>query len=125
MENHDSVDSIREYSRYWRNKIEKRKKNLLKREELLKNLAKKSSVLLKKNFNVKKVYLIGSLTRKHRIHEKSDINLVVVGLSDKKYFSALKELYRLVPIGVDIDLITEETASESMKNIIENYGVLI
>ncbi|TFG24634.1 MAG: nucleotidyltransferase domain-containing protein [Promethearchaeota archaeon] len=125
MDNHDPVDSLGEYSRYWRNKTEERKKNLLKREQLLKELAKKCSVLLKQKFNVKKVYLIGSLAREHRIHENSDIDLVVVGLSDKEYFSALRELYRLIPAGINIDLITGEDASKSMKNIIEKIGVLI
>ncbi len=125
MENYDSVNSIRNYSRYWKEKVEKRKQNLQKRRKLLENLANKCSILLKKRYKVKKVYLIGSLVREYKIHETSDIDLVVVGLPDEDYFSALKELYQLLPNGVDIDLITEETASESMKIMIKKDGVLI
>ncbi len=122
MENYDSVNSIRNYSRYWKEKVEKRKKNLQKRRISLENLAKKCSALLKKVYKVKKVYLIGSLVREFKIHETSDIDIVVVGLSDEDYFSALKELYLLLPNGVDIDLITEETTSESMKIMIKKKG---
>ncbi len=125
MENYDSINSIRSYSRYWKEKVEKRKKNLQKRRKLLENLANKCSFLLKKKYKVKKVYLIGSLVREYKIHETSDIDLVVVGLLDEDYFPALKELYQILPNGVDLDLITEETASESMKNIIKKNGVLI
>ena len=125
MENYDSVNSISNYSRHWKEKVEKRKQNLQKRGKMLKNLANKCSILLKKMYKVKKVYLIGSLVREYKIHETSDIDLVVVGLPDEDYFSALKELYLLLPNGVDIDLITEETATESMKIIIKKNGVLM
>ncbi len=125
MEKHDSGNSLHDYSRYWKNKFEVRRKKILKRKKMLKTLAKKCSVLLKKEFNAKKVYLIGSLTPKHRIHENSDIDLVVVGLLDEKYFSALKKLYGIVPNGVNIDLITLETSPKSMKDIIEKIGVII
>lgn len=125
MENYDSVNSIRNYSRYWKEKVEKRKQNLQKRRKFLENLAKKCSILLKKRYKVKEVYLIGSLVREYKIHETSDIDLVVIGLPDENYFSALKELYQLLPKGVDIDLITEETASESMKIMIKKNGVVI
>jgi len=125
MEKQDFTDSLVDFSRYWKKKLAKRKKYLQERKKMLMNLAKKCSILLKQRFNVKEVYLIGSLARNYKIHEKSDIDLVVVGLLDKKYFSALKELYQLVPKGVEIDLITEETASKSMKTKIKKEGVLI
>ena len=125
MENKKSSNSLNDYSKYWKNKFKKRKEGLQERKKMLNDFAKKCSDLLKKKYNVKEVYLIGSLIRNYKIHEKSDIDLVVVGLSDKYYFSALNDLYRLVPKGIDIDLITKETASEPMKAIIKKEGVLI
>jgi len=125
MENKKSSNSLKDYSKYWKNKFKKRKEGLQERKKMLNDFAKKCSDLLKKKYNVKEVYLIGSLIRNYKIHEKSDIDLVVVGLSDKYYFSALNDLYRLVPKGIDIDLITKETASEPMKAIIEKEGILI
>lgn len=125
MEKKISNNSIHDYTIYWKSKFEKEKKNLEKRKKKLLELAKFCSNFLKKEYNVDKVYLIGSLARDYKIHYKSDIDLVVVGLPDKKYFSALNKLYKLVPKGVNIDLITKETASEFMKRIIEKEGVLI
>ena len=125
MENNKSSNSLNDYSKYWKNKFKKRKEGLQERKKMLNDFSKKCSDLLKKKYNVKEVYLIGSLIGNYKIHKKSDIDLVVVGLLDKYYFSALNDLYRLVPKGIDIDLITKETASEPMKAIIEKEGVLI
>ena len=118
-------NSLQDYSAYWKDKLEKKRKNLQERKKILNDFAKKCSDLLKKKYNVREVYLIGSLARNYKIHEKSDIDLVVVGLVDDKYFSALNDLFRLLPKGIDIDLVTKETVSESMKLIIEKEGVLI
>jgi len=125
LERKDTSDSMEEYSKYWRKKIKKKKEKLEERKELLKNLAQKCSNLLKKEFNVKKVYLVGSLTREFKIHEHSDIDLAVIGLQDKDYFKALNKLYEILPQGIDIDLITKETASESLNEFIIKDGLQI
>ena len=116
---------MQDYSKFWKDKFENEKKILNKRKEELNQFARKCSELLKKRYNVKKVYLIGSLARNNRIHNKSDIDLVVIGLPDNKYFSALNDLYKLVPKGINLDLITLETASENIKDVIEKEGILI
>ncbi len=118
-------NSLQDYSAYWKDKLDKKRKNLQERKKILNDFAKKCSDLLKEKYKVREVYLIGSLARNYKIHENSDIDLVVVGLVDDKYFSALNDLYRLLPKGIDIDLVTKETVSESMKLIIEKEGVLI
>ena len=125
MAEKNSLNSMSDYQKYWKNKFVKREKDLEKYKKILNDLAKRCSVVLKKKYNVKEVYLIGSLISNHKIHEESDIDLVVLGLSDQYYFSALNDLYRLLPKELNIDLITKETASESMKRIIEKEGVLI
>lgn len=125
MGEYGTNNSLKEYSTYWEAKIEKKNQYLLERKKVLMIYAKKCSDLLKERFKVKEVYLIGSLLRDRRIHEKSDIDIVVIGLSDYKYFSALKELYQILPKGINIDLITEENASKSMREIIKMQGVLI
>jgi predicted nucleotidyltransferase len=125
MGNNKSSNSSSDYSTYWKNKFEKNKKSLQERKKILSEFAKKCSDLLKEKYNVREVYLIGSLARNYKIHERSDIDLVVVGLVDDKYFSALNDLYRLLPKGIDIDLVTKETASETMKLIIDKEGVII
>ncbi len=118
-------NSIEDYIKFWRNKIEKNKADLKKRKKMLLEYAEICAKKLKEEYNVKKVYLIGSLARNYRIHKRSDIDLVVVGLQDKKYFEALNELYKIVPKDVKIDLITKETATDSLKNIIKQQGMVI
>ena len=125
MAEKNSLNSKSDYQKYWKNKFVKREKDLEKYKKILNDLANRCSVVLKKKDNVKEVYLIGSLISNHKIHEESDIDLVVLGLSDQYYFSALNDLYRLLPKELNIDLITKETASEPMKRIIEKEGVLI
>ncbi len=125
MGSNDNSDALENYKKYWKEKFEKQRKELDERKLMLKESAKKCSALLKAKYRVEKVYLIGSLVGNHKIHKNSDIDLVVLGLKDEQYFNALKDLYQFVPKGVNIDLITEETASESMKIIIKQEGVAI
>jgi len=121
----ESSESIEPYYRYWNNKIQKRKAKLKERKQELIKYAQQCSELLKREFGVKNVFLIGSLTRDYGINEKSDIDLVVRGLSNKKYFTALNKLYDLVPNEIKIDLITEESISHSMKKKIKKEGIEI
>ena len=125
MESSNNSDTLEDYKRYWKEKFERQKRELHERKKMLKEYAVKCSDLLKTKFHVKKVFLIGSLIGSHKIHKNSDIDLVVLGLKDEQYFTALKDLYHLVPKGVNIDLITEETASELMKIRIKKEGVAI
>ncbi len=125
MERQNTSDSIEVYANYWKKKIQRNKKKLKERKETLIKHAIKCSELLKAEFGVKKVYLIGSLTRGFQIHEHSDIDLVVVGLQARDYFSALNKVYNIIPAGINIDLITAESANLYMKKAIIREGVLL
>lgn len=91
-------NSIDQYSQYWKKKIQKRNENLKQRKKELIRYARNCSELLKREFGVDKVFLIGSLARDYRINEKTDI-------------------------GVDIDLIPEEKAVDFVKTKIKNEGI--
>ena len=125
MQKDNDTPNIEQYKQYWSKKIKENKEKLEERKRTLTHYAKLCSNFLKENFQVKKVYLIGSLARDYKIHENSDIDLVVEGLEDKQYFRALNKLFELVPDGIHIDLITKETASHSLKEIIKAQGVVI
>lgn len=125
MSRENTSHSIEDYVRYWKNKIEKNKKDLREYKKKLIKSAEECAKLLKEEFDVKKVYLIGSLAQDWGIHKRSDIDLAVIGLQDNQYFNALNRLYEIVPKGVDIDLITIETASNSFKKAIKQRGLLI
>jgi len=84
-----------------------------KREELRK-LALKCTEVLKNNYKVRKVFLIGSLARGY-VHHGSDIDLVVEGLEPHLYMKALTELYDILQPGVELNLIPFEDAFESLR----------
>jgi len=70
------------------------------------------------------VILIGSLVE-GIVHEKSDIDLVVEGLSSDLYVKSLAELYDLLPVGVEINLIPFEDAFETLKQKALQKGELV
>jgi predicted nucleotidyltransferase len=75
---------------------------------------KKAADILVKEYHVKKIVLVGSLTDKRRFGPHSDIDLCAEGISDKLYFQAAGELLSLSE-DIDIDLIPLEDASPEMR----------
>ena len=84
------------------------------RRNELRELASKCAELLKDEYHVNRVFLIGSLV-KGNVHEKSDIDLVVEGLPDRLYIKALTDLWDLLPAGVELNLIPYENAFASLR----------
>lgn len=66
--------------------------------------------VLKEQFGAREVYLFGSLAGQSPWHSRSDIDLAVEGLAPQQYISALSALWELLPEGLELDLITLETA---------------
>lgn len=94
-----------------------------RRKELLR-LSQKVADILKKDYHVKRVFLIGSLVR-GGVHEKSDIDIVVEGLAPEHYIKALSRIYDVLPPGVELNLIPFEDAFESLKKKTVEKGMLI
>jgi len=94
------------------------------RKEKLKKIAYKCVDILKNKYKVEKVFLIGSLV-KGTVHEKSDIDLVVKGLSSDIYIEALTELWDFLPGGVELNLIPYEDAFDTLKEKTIKEGELI
>jgi len=90
------------------------KRGSMDRREELRKTAERCGWLLKDKYKVRRVFLVGSLV-KGFIHEKSDIDLVVEGLSPGLYMKALTELWDLLPTGAELNLIPYEDAFESLK----------
>ena len=123
MQNKYASDSIEKYAKFWKKKFKKKKKKLQKRRKNLLKYSEICSTTLIKEFHVEKVFLIGSLACKSKIHEKSDIDLVVEGLKSQNYFKALNRLFEIIPKKMNVDLITYENVSDQMKKIIDTQGV--
>ena len=94
------------------------------RKEELKEVAKRIAQLLKEKYKVKRIFLIGSVV-KGIVHDKSDIDLVVEGLSPELYIKALTEAYDILPSGVELNLIPFEDAFPSLKEKTLKKGELI
>jgi len=84
------------------------------RKKDLRKIASRCAELLGDKYKVKKVILIGSLVS-GKVHEKSDIDLVVEGLPAEIYIKSLTELYDLLPAGIDVNLIPFEDAFETLR----------
>ncbi|MBM3701183.1 MAG: nucleotidyltransferase domain-containing protein [Actinobacteria bacterium] len=93
-------------------------------KEELRQIAEKCVRILKNKYNVKKVFLVGSLVR-GSVHNKSDIDLVVEGLSSDLYIKSLTELWDILPSGVELNLIPFEDAFESLKEKTIKEGEII
>lgn len=66
--------------------------------------------VLKEQFGAHEVYVFGSLAGQSPWHSRSDIDLAVEGLASEQYISALSALWELLPEGLELDLVTLETA---------------
>ena len=75
-------------------KLEERRRSAL-------NLAKQAVSLLKEEFGATQVILFGSLLTE-TFHESSDIDLAVMGLSEKQYFQAVGRLLGLGDFDFDL-----------------------
>ena len=111
-----------DYVKYWKNKLNKNANQLEKRKQTLREVALKCATILKNEFYIIDVFLIGSLTGDRVIDEISDIDIAVSGLQDEKYFPALARLYKELPKGCNLDLITIESSDKSMIKKIQEEG---
>ena len=114
-----------EYISYWHQQREEERLQLEKLWEKAQQIAKRCALVLAKKYGVKKVYAVGSLAEPQRFHFSSDIDLAVEGLKSHLYFSALKDVWKLLPAGMELDLIPLEDISQKRKNFILSRGKLI
>lgn len=84
-------------------------------------LARKAAKLLKTEFGVTKVVVFGSLLHPALFHSKSDVDLAVWGMDDKKYYRAVSLLLDITP-AISVDLICVEDARPSLREVIEKEG---
>ncbi len=119
-----SPEKMAEYRRTAHQKWLKTQIEQDKRRENALRVAQYASVLLKETYNAKRVILFGSLARNGIFDWRSDIDLAVEGLDEKKYYRVLADLSYL-DISLDIDLVMMENASPALlKNILDEGQTL-
>lgn len=85
------------------------------------SVARKAADLLKTKFGAEEVILFGSLTRRGRFTQYSDIDLAERGIHPDDYLAAMEAVLYLDP-EFKIDLIEIETCSPAMRENIEKDG---
>lgn len=94
------------------------------RKDELRKLAQKIAHLLKEKYKARRVFLIGSLV-KGIVHERSDIDIVVEGLSPEFYIDALVDANDILERKIELNLIPFEDAFESLKEKTLKEGELL
>jgi predicted nucleotidyltransferase len=84
--------------------------NNLDRHHQAEVAAKQCERILREDFGAREVYVFGSLVGQSPWHSRSDIDLAVEGLAPERYIPALTACYELLPPGMELDLVTLETA---------------
>lgn len=119
------MEKYDKYIAYWKSRLSRENLESKKRAKAIRKIAVECARFLGEHYKVKRVFLIGSLTRDELMHEKSDIDLVVEGLSSHLYISALTALWDKLPKEVEVDLIPLEDALDELKKRIFKEGEVL
>jgi predicted nucleotidyltransferase len=114
-----------EYVKAWQERLVKQEHEKQQRVQHLRQVAQACARRLVQNFGVSKVYLFGSLLEEGLAHDRSDIDLAVEGLDGRLYLKALRDLWELLPAGVELDLVLLERAWPSLVERVKTEGVLL
>lgn len=99
----DDIDLSEHYKKAWRE-------------------ARRAANILKKEYGAKDVWIFGSLTDKNRFNLRSDIDLAEMGIADKKFYSAVAGVTRVIK-DFKIDLVDKEDCRQTIRNAIEKEGI--
>jgi predicted nucleotidyltransferase len=91
------------------------------RQALLRRVVRAAS-LLRAHFGARRVLLFGSLAHRAWFVPDSDVDLAVEGLSGPDYWQAWRAVEEIVD-DREVDLIDIESASNSLRDAIERYGI--
>lgn len=72
--------------------------------------------LLRAHFGVRRAVVLGSLAGHSPWHERSDIDIAVEGLAPERYFEALRACWDLLPEGMELHLVTMESAPPHLRS---------
>jgi len=119
-----SPEQMAEYRATYKKRQALAQEKLDERFDLAWETARRGAELLRTEFQVEKVVVFGSLTNRDLFHLRSDIDLAVWGLPDKKYLRALGLLLDLSP-EFSVDLVPFKDAPEPLRQVIESEGVVL
>jgi predicted nucleotidyltransferase len=118
-------EDFREYIDAWRVRLARQQSERRMRARQLREVAQACARHLVKELGASRVYLFGSLLEEDFVHDRSDIDLAVEGLPGSLYFRALRDADKLLPEGVELDLVLLEGAWPSLAERVRTEGVLL
>lgn len=113
---------LEKYKKTWHRRREEEEESLKRRFRKARELAQECADHLRAEYDATAVHLVGSAVNSERFHPRSDIDLMVKGLPDEKYFKALKECWDLLPPDFQLDLIPWNDAPEELKKKVREKG---
>ncbi|MFW6409917.1 MAG: nucleotidyltransferase domain-containing protein [Halanaerobiales bacterium] len=117
-----SDTELEKYRQGWQQRRAQKEKELQNKKKLGRKKAFKIAQLLKENYNVKKVFLFGSISDKSssRVHQHSDIDIAYV--SEKiNYLQAFGDVLDIAA-PFKVDLVPLNEATPKLKKRIKLYG---
>jgi predicted nucleotidyltransferase len=113
------------YVEAWRGRLARQASEQQMWAQHLREIAQCCAEHLVQDFGASKVYLFGSLLEDDLIHDRSDIDLAVEGLEGRLYFKALRDIWELLPEGVELELVLLESSWPGLAERVETEGVLL
>lgn len=107
-----------------------RRRSALEKEQLSRryqqawDLARRAAALLKERFGVRQVAAFGSLAHEELFHHRSDVDLAVWGLDERRYYRAVGQLLYL-DAEISMDLVRIEEARDTLRARIEKEGIIL
>ncbi len=106
-------------------KVEKRKLDEQKMRDEAISKAEKIAFFLKTSYDVRNVYLFGSLAWRNKFTSHSDIDIYIDGFpKDKDYWEAFVKSEEIA-MPFPVTIVLAETANSEMKQKIEEEGILL
>ncbi len=90
-------EEIKKYARTARARLQARCRRMEARRARAWEEARRGAALLKNEFGVKRVMVFGSLCHPNLFYERSDIDLAVWGIEERRYLRAVGRLLDLDP----------------------------
>ena len=113
-----------EYKQGARLREEQRKAGSRKRRDRAWSVARDAAELLKRQYGASRVIVYGSVVHGYWFGPHSDIDLAVEGIRSADFWRAWCALDQIAS-GFEVNLIVVESATESLRQVIEQEGVAL
>lgn len=119
-----SSEQMEQYKRTARLRWQREQAEQKARREKAWQLARQAATLLKKEYDVRRVVLFGSLIHPNRFHRWSDVDLAAWGLTTENWLRAIGAVRELSD-EIELNLVDVECCSPKLLEVIEREGITL